>query len=466
MGRLGPDGAEQGPPALYLGASPEGWAWAPSQAHLLALGPPRSGKTSAVVIPNVLAAGGPVLSTSTKADVMGATLARRQMLGRCWLFDPSGEVEAPAGVSRLRWSPVPASARWETARLMAHRMVVTGSSGRGVEDPDHWRGRAEALLGPLLHAAAVSGASVADVARWVNRRETGPAAAALAGGGSPVAADVLAGVTSCEDRELSAIYSTAAQAMAPYQSQAALEAASRPNFDPASFVASCDTVYVCAPSREQELAAPLIVALVEEICSAAYDRAAGEGASRQRQAPTVLALDEAANIAPLPSLPRLVSEGGGQGVLVLACFQDLSQARARWGRETADGFLSHFRAKLVLPGLGDPRTLEAISALCGEVDVPVRSVSRSGKWWRRGGLSTSTTLSTRRQRLVPVAVLSQGRPGRAVYLEAGRPPAAVRLTPAHEVAPWREMAAGRDRGPAGRDRARGGRDGPGRHVGW
>ena len=55
----------------------------------------------------------------------------------------------------------------------------------------------------------------------------------------------------------------------------------------------------------------------------------------------LLALDEVANIAPLPDLPAMVSEGGGQGVITLACFQDLSQARQRWpGR--ADGFPSLF----------------------------------------------------------------------------------------------------------------------------
>ena len=48
--------------------------------------------------------------------------------------------------------------------------------------------------------------------------------------------------------------------------------------------------------------------------------------------PTLLALDEVANIAPIPDLPAMVSEGAGQGLLVLACLQDLSQARVRWGR--------------------------------------------------------------------------------------------------------------------------------------
>ena len=61
----------------------------------------------------------------------------------------------------------------------------------------------------------------------------------------------------------------------------------------------------------------------------------------------------------------MVSEGAGQGLLTLACLQDLSQARSRWGG-AAEGFFSLFGTTVVLPGIGDVRTLEAISSLAGE----------------------------------------------------------------------------------------------------
>ena len=88
----------------------------------------------------------------------------------------------------------------------------------------------------------------------------------------------------------------------------------------------------------------------------------------------LLALDEVANIAPLPDLPQLVVEGGGQGVLTLACLQDLSQARARWGPE-ADGWLSLFGATVMLRGIEDVKTLETLSTLAGEEEVATRAVS-------------------------------------------------------------------------------------------
>ena len=68
--------------------------------------PPRTGKTTGVVIPSVIAAPGPVVVTSTKRDVLDATSAIRLCAGECWLFDPSGRETPPPGVDVVRWSPV------------------------------------------------------------------------------------------------------------------------------------------------------------------------------------------------------------------------------------------------------------------------------------------------------------------------------------------------------------------------
>jgi type IV secretory pathway TraG/TraD family ATPase VirD4 len=120
----------------------------------------------------------------------------------------------------------------------------------------------------------------------------------------------------------------------------------------------------------------------------------------------------------------MVSEGGGQGLLTLACLQDLSQARQRWGR-AADGFLSLFGTKLILPGIGDLATLELISRLGGEIDVPAHSVSHDRWRWGAG----SVTWTTHRQRRLPVEAVSQLPPGGALVLAGARPPERVRVPP-------------------------------------
>ena len=178
----------------------------------------------------------------------------------------------------------------------------------------------------------------------------------------------LLGLLNTEDRERSSIFSAAADALQAYTSESALATASDPNFDPAAFIAGGDTVYIYAPAEEQAAVAPIVCGLLAEIRRATYRaHAAGQLPGR-----VLFALDEVANIAPLEELPQIASEGGGQGLTLLAALQDLSQARARWGK-AADGFLTLFGTKLILPGIADTTTLEAVSTMLGEYDRQVIS---------------------------------------------------------------------------------------------
>jgi type IV secretory pathway TraG/TraD family ATPase VirD4 len=405
---------------LYVGTGDGGLALADPQHAVLVLGPPRSGKTTTLAIPNVLAAPGAVVATSTKLDVLAATAAARIGLGRCWVFDPSASVAVPDGMARLRWSPVAAATTWDESLLLARAMAGAARPLNRSGEIAHWTERAEALLAPLLHAAHLSGAGMTAVVRWVHRQELGPAQATLATHGVDTASDVLAGIEATDPREQSGIWSSAAGVIAAYRSDAVLDSGEAPNFDPRALVASGDTVYICAPARHQALAAPIVVAFLEQVRAGAYEA----WARGQVRAPVTLVLDELANIAPIPDLPAMVSEGGGQGLLTLACLQDLSQARQRWG-PAADGFLSLFGTKVVLPGLGDLATLELVSRLGGEVDVPARSVTRNQWAWG----APTVTWSTHRQRRLPVDVVSHQPPGTALVLGGPRPPAMVGLPP-------------------------------------
>jgi type IV secretion system protein VirD4 len=411
-------------PELFVGTDGRRLIWAGPQQALLALGPPRSGKTSALVVPNVLAAPGPVLVTSTKPDVLQATLASRSQLGRCWLLDPTGTFEAPPGASLVRWSPVQASLLWEEALVTARVMTAAARPQGTYGDSAHWTERAEALLAPLLHASALAGAGMRQVLSWVLRHDLHTPMAVLSTRGkegADVALDVLAGIAGTEERERSGIFSTAAGSLSAYRSARALQLAEQSNFDPAHFAVGADTIYVCAPARYQALMAPVVVAFLEQVRAATY-RTAAEGALRL---PVTLVLDEVANVAPLPDLPAMVSEGGGQGLLILACLQDLSQARMRWG-PAADGFFSLFGTKVLFPGIGDMRTLDAVSRLAGQTDVAVHSVNTSAWWSTRP--SANTTYSSRLQPRLPLDRAHCVPAGAAIVVSGAHPPELVYLT--------------------------------------
>lgn len=429
----------------FLGLSPGGgWITANPEHAVMVLGPPRSGKTSAIVIPAMLAAPGAAVSTATKPDVLDASWRARSQLGQVWLFDPSGEHgELPHGIRRLSWSPVSAAATWDAALLMARAMAACGSPGKGTTNESHWRERSSALLAPLLLAANLSGRPVADVLRWVLRHDLGPAGLTLEDRDADVANDVLIGIAKTDERERSSIFSATAGVLAAYNADAPRRAAASPNFDPARFTASSDTIYITAPAHKQALCAPLVVGLLEQIRHAAYAHAAS-GADRP---PLFLCLDEVANIAPLHDLPALVSEAGGQRLHVMACLQDLSQARNRWGDAAADGFLSLFQTKLILTGIADARTLEAISLALGEYDRRLVSHtlgrSQSERLLPGPGTKTETvTYHTQRHRTLPPGDIARLPDGRGLLLR-GTHWGLLRLTPWHRSEPWVSVADAR-----------------------
>jgi len=419
---------------VWLGAGDDGeWRFARPERAVLLLGPPRSGKTSGVIIPAVLAHEGPAIVTSTKPDVARATAQARARDGRVWLFDPTGARRTPAGVEQLRWSPVTSALTWDGAVVIARAMTV--SVGTGTTDRSHWANRAQALLAPLLHAAAVHGKEMETVIDWVMRHELDEPGILLEDQrASRLAFGSLLGLLNTEDRERSSVFSAAADALQAYTSEGALMTASDPNFDPASFIAGVDTVYIWAPAEEQAAVAPVVCGLLAEVRRATY-RA---HAAARLPHPVLFALDEVANIAPLQELPQIASEGGGQGLTLLAALQDLSQARARWGR-AADGFLTLFGAKLLLPGIADTTTLEAVSTMLGEYDRQVISRTSDANMFSDPG-KKSRTVSTQRTRVLSPGEVAGIPAGRALHLD-GTDWELLTLTVAHRDEPWRMLTA-------------------------
>jgi type IV secretory pathway TraG/TraD family ATPase VirD4 len=425
---------------VYLGLAGSGPPrFARSERAVLLLGPPRSGKTSAVMVPAVLSHTGPVVSTSTKPDVERATRAARALDGRVWVFDPTG-TRPPGGPLELRWSPVTASRSWDQALLIARAM--TSGIGVGTTDRSHWASRAQALLAPMLHAAAIHGRDMNTVVEWVARHELDEAGILLEDQRcSRLAFSNLLGIHNTEHRERSSILSAAADALQAYSSEHALAAARNPNFDPDLFVHTRDTVYIHAPAEQQAAAAPIVCGLLAEVRRATY-HAHAEG---QLTAGRVLfALDEAANIAPLEELPQIASEGGGQGLVLLAALQDLSQARQRWGAQ-ADGFLTLFATKLLLPGIADTKTLQAVSTALGEYDRQVVARTRptgglldalagTTSGWQRPSKTTSTV----RTPILSAGEIANIPTGKALHLDGVRWEL-ITLTPAHAAEPWRTL---------------------------
>jgi type IV secretion system protein VirD4 len=426
---------------VYLGRGVNGDAMSGSERSTLVLGPTRSGKTTSIIVPNLLMTTDACVVTSTKNDVVSLmSNARRD--GATLLFDPSGTVATPPRVHRIGYSPLRQSLTWDGAVLASRSLLDVARRGRGDRSDDHWTERAGALVAPMMHASALKGESLGRLAARVDERSCDDLLRELNDrhGDLHPSVTLLRGVMATEERERSSIWSTAAGLFAGVRTEAARASAREAPLDVDEFLRGPHQLHIVAPSRHQAVSTPLVVGLIEELVHATYDHHA-EGAR------LLLALDELANVAPLPRLASIVSEGGGQGVLTLACLQDLSQARSRWGT-SAEGFLSLFPSTVVLPGIADRSTLEMLRHLAGRQLTASPSVQRD----RKGRTLSHSTNWVERDR-VSVSELAQGRDGFALGLDAQNHLQWIQLTPAYRdqrfrpylERPSRERTVSRDR---------------------
>jgi type IV secretion system protein VirD4 len=339
---------------------------APAAAAVLILAGPRKGKSACVVAPAIAAHPGPVVSTSTKLELLDQTLAIRAQRGTCWYADLAAE-GIPAGCQPLRYSPLQRADDWDRAMLVADAMVRAGEGA--AHDKPHWKERAGALLACCLHAAAISEGTMRDVVSWVMRHDPDTPLALL--DQASIAHDVLYGIAHTDREERSGIFSTAARVLQAYRSESALALADQPNFDPDAFATSTDTLYIAAPGERQRLLAPLVVALLVEIRQARYH---AHRHGHTDQVPLLMALDEARNIAPIHDLPQQLSEGGGQGIQTMVVLQSLSQARAVW-HEEGESLMDFTDAVVILGGVTDKTTCETVSRRAGHWDRPIQTVT-------------------------------------------------------------------------------------------
>ncbi len=404
---------------IYLGRANHSDVSSGEQHSTLVLGPSRSGKTTSLIIPNLLMTSRSCIVTSTKDDVIRAmTNVRRDVT--TLLFDPSGTVETPPGVRRVGYSPIRQARTWDGA-VLAARALVDVSRRRHLDEGDsHWNERAGALVAPLLHGAAMKGETLGQLASRIDARRAVDLSEDLSRRYGPghAAVTLLQGVLATEERERSGIWSTASGLFAGVRTDAARAAAREAPLDVAQFLSGPHQLHIVAPSRHQAVTVPLVVGMIDEVVHATYER-------HHEGARLLLALDELANVAPLPRLSSIVSEGGGQGVITVACLQDLSQARSRWGAN-ADGFLSLFPTTVVLPGIADRNTLEMIQHLAGRSLVESINVQHS-----RRGRNDGYSRSWVERDNATLSEVAQGRPGHALGINQRKQLGWIELTPSY-----------------------------------
>ena len=147
----------------------------PLEEHLLLIAPPRTFKT-AFLAHVILRYPGPVISTTTKADVFGLTSGVRAAQGPVHVFNPQGI----GGVaSTFRWSPVDGCQEHATAIRRADAFAQAVSQ-KGVEDGTFWSAKASDYMRAYFHAAAQMSRIASHASFGSSREHALPAAQRVA----------------------------------------------------------------------------------------------------------------------------------------------------------------------------------------------------------------------------------------------------------------------------------------------
>lgn len=414
--------------------------YASEEDVVLVIAGPRSNKTSAEVVPGVLSAPGPVITTSNKVDVYTLTVGLRAQVGRVFVLDP----QRIAGAEQTWWwNPLAGIRDMSDAQYLVSHFSQTVGAGHERADPYFTKG-AERLLGQLILAAAHSGPqySLRDVRQWLATRSEEPVAL-LRQAGMPDIASGLQGTIEAPADQRGGLYETALTSISCLESEAVARYVTPPatwaepprvdrieEFDPWRFVVGYERDQLGAPIPHDTLylltregagtGAPIVAALVDHLLRVASSAATARGG--RADPPIRPVLDEAANICPIRNLPDLYSYFGSMSIQVTTFLQSYQQGVAIWGRAGMDKLWSAATIKLIGAGVHDPEFCEHVSRLIGEHDVPTWSDQRG-----RGG--SSSTLSTRRERILSAADVAALPKTSAVLIAAGRKPGLIDLAP-------------------------------------
>lgn len=357
---------------------------------LIVIGPTRSGKSRLVCIPRVRQAIGPAVVTSTRNDIALACHRTTTSRGEVWAYDP-GETLHGHGHSRmapLTWDPVIGCEDPEVAIRRGAAWAAAQPMGN-VKNGDWFNKRAAELLTRMLHAAALDGRNIKDVARWSQNLSDAYPAAILDEFGREDWADYLRSLGSSRAGEtVDAVKMSVAGVLAPLASPSTaltLTPERRDHFEVSDLLSGRNTAFLIAPERGHSTVAPVFTMLIDEILH--------EASTRSQQMPggflwppLSVTLDECANIAPIPNLDGYMSDSGGRGISLAAAFQSRDQAKKRWGDDAAAAMWKAATTHLVLPNLKDVDLAQEMEMWAGK-----RRVTRHSHSTGRGGGSTSVS---------------------------------------------------------------------------
>lgn len=430
--------------SLRSGGWPSG-IWGTPEQNYLILAPSRQGK-SIILNSMIYRWDGAVVHTSSKVHDHLATKSLREMQGPVWVWDPLG-LSGQKQLNTFRWDPIRGCEQREVAIQRAAYLLYgsrgSGSAGSGVDE--FFKSTANEVLSRFLHAAALGGRTMMDVYAWSQNRQDHTAVNILSAAGAGDWADLLVQRQKVVQGTGDGIFTTLSNALA-WMSNPKVAATVLPGpgeqFDARTFLLNRGTLYMIGSDKPGSAVAPLFVMFADFLRQTAIDLGNENGSGRM-DPPCLWALDEIANIIPLP-VDKWMPDSGGRGITLVIVIQSRSQLFDVWGESRGRVIWDDANVRIFLRGIGDAQVRKEISDMCGTYEKQRKTTTT------RNGESSVSTVTEEKQVITSGEIFKLGK-RRSLVIFAGCSPVITHIKPLWKRRDVRKMTASAAKVPAPRN---------------
>lgn len=339
------------------------------ESNLLTVAPPRTGKTSGLIINNLLVPDarswdGPAVVIDPKGEVFTAVQRRRQALGRRVIcFDLSG---GAAGSDH--WNPLENASIDDVARLQRIAAVLIPNMGEenqyfGVRGIDIFSGAAAAAIADAQQNGR--SATPADIANLLADPERLLAIA------YELRSQVFRSLTAdlqLDERARDQLLSTARTAVQWLMDERFQRATASSTFSMVEIAEGDADLFIVVPAENAGLLSPLVRWIFSELFAAINQR---KGSGER----ILMFVDEADSLGRFNELRKALTLMPGKGVSIWSFWQSFSQIEAHYGKHDAATFVNSAEVVTVSDVSAFGADAENVSRALGNFTALVDSVS-------------------------------------------------------------------------------------------
>lgn len=349
------------------------------EGNALTFAPPRTGKTSGLILPNLVGADrhvwqGPAIVIDPKGELYRMVADRRRSMGRRVLcLDPYG---IAGGTDR--WNPLAGITPSQTAdlsRMIGAMLVETGETNL------YFRQRATAVVRGALVNLLEDGPTTPEAVRdlLLDKEDLIDRSAA----GNSLSVRVLRDILAMDERASAPILSTAQTAFDWLQDGAMENVSGTSTFALEEVVRGQADLFIVVPTDNGDLLAPWLRLVLGEVFAAA----------RRRRQPgddrVVLFVDEAAVLKRFGQLMAALGELPGYGLSIWSFWQTRGQIKEHYGEAGLETFLG--TAEITTVSDVSPTLTEEAASWSAAIGSQTEAVETVNQMAGQGSGGTSRT---------------------------------------------------------------------------